>query len=263
LKSNSYNGTELHLSAGKKIYFASDFHLGSPDKTSSLERERKIIRWLDTLAPHAAHLFLVGDIFDFWFEYRKAIPRGFIRFQGKLAELRDAGIPVSFFTGNHDMWMFDYFEQELGIVIYRKPHAFTIAGQRFLIGHGDGLGPGDRSYEMLKFFFSSSFCQWLFARLHPNLGIGMAHLWSRGTRKHKLLYEDNSFQGEAGEWIWQYCQELETRQHHDYYVFGHRHLPLDLPVGTASRYVNLGEWFTQYTYACFDGKQLSLQAFNA
>ena len=159
----------IHLPSDKKIYFASDFHLGVPDHKTSLVRERKIIRWLDEIKSDAHSIYLLGDIFDFWFEYKEAIPKGFIRLQGKLAELRDEGMPIYFFTGNHDMWMFNYFPNELGINIYREPIELSIGAQTLMIGHGDGLGPGDTSYKILKKFFNSSLCQWLFARLHRNL----------------------------------------------------------------------------------------------
>jgi UDP-2,3-diacylglucosamine hydrolase len=255
----------ITIPEGKKIFFASDFHLGSPDEATSLVREKKIIRWLTEIAPHAAMIFLVGDIFDFWFEYKKAIPKGFIRFQGKIAELADAGIPIIFFTGNHDMWMFDYFTEELGIPLYRQPQQFLMNNTKFLIGHGDGLGPGDKSFKILKKIFKSRFCQWLFARIHPNLGIGIAHYWSRSTRKHKLSdtshQKKDAFQGED-EWIYQYCKETESQESHQLYIFGHRHLPLDMKVGEKGRYINLGEWFTQYTFAEFDGKELKMRTYE-
>jgi len=251
----------FQITEGKKIFFASDFHLGSPNEETSLIREKKIVRWLDEISSEAYMIFLVGDIFDFWFEYKKAIPRGFIRFQGKLAELKDKNIPIYFFTGNHDMWMFDYFTNELDIPVFRQPIQFKFNNQLFLIGHGDGLGPGDHKYKFLKKFFASKLCQWLFARIHPNLGIGLAHFWSRGTRIHKLKHEDETFKGDD-EWIWIYCKEIEKKIHHDYYIFGHRHLPLNLPVGEKSKYINLGEWFTQFTYASFDGQNMTLNKYE-
>jgi UDP-2,3-diacylglucosamine hydrolase len=245
----------------KKIFFASDFHLGVPDADSSLSRERKIIAWLDSIAGEAHTIYLLGDIFDFWFEYKYTIPKSFIRLQGKLAELRDAGIPIFFFTGNHDMWMFDYFPQELGIPVYRDPQVLEIGNHKFLIGHGDGLGPGDNTYKFLKKFFNSSICQWLFARIHPNLGIYIAKTWSRKSRISNLKREEK-FEGEEGEFLWVYCRELEKTQHHDFYVFGHRHLPLDLKVNERSRYINLGEWVHFNTYAVYDGTNVELKMFN-
>lgn len=246
---------------GKKIFFASDFHLGVPDYKTSLEREKRIVRWLEKIRHEAHTIYLLGDIFDFWFEYRHAIPKGFIRLQGKLAELTDAGIPVVFFTGNHDMWMFDYFTRELSIPIFREPQSLQVGDHKFLIGHGDGLGPGDHTYKFLKKFFASKICQWLFARIHPNLGIGIASYWSRKSRISNLKREEK-FEGEEGEFLWTYCNKVESRQHYDFYIFGHRHLPLELNIGNNSRYINLGEWVTFNSYAVYDGKEVVLKTFT-
>jgi len=252
----------VDLPAHQKIYFASDFHLGVPDHHVSLEREKKIVRWLDQIRNDAHSIYLLGDIFDFWFEYKHTIPKGFIRLQGKLAEIRDSGIPVYFFTGNHDMWMFDYFPTELQIPILREPVLLEVGQQKLLIGHGDGLGPGDNSYKILKKFFASKTCQWLFARIHPNLGISIAKYWSRNSRIANLKKEEK-FSGEENEYLFVYCRELEKTMHHDFYVFGHRHLPLDLQVGSQSRYINLGEWVHFYSYASYDGKNVELKAFES
>ena len=251
----------ITLPSNKKIFFASDFHLGVPNHDQSLVREKKIVRWLDSVKHEAHSIYLMGDIFDFWFEYKHAIPKGFIRLQGKLAELTDNGIPVIFFTGNHDMWMFDYFTKELNIPIHRNPIELEINSQKLLIGHGDGLGPGDLSYKILKKFFNSGVCQWLFARIHPNLGIGIAHYWSRKSRISNIKREEK-FQGEENEFLLTYCKELEQKTHHDFYVFGHRHLPLDLKVSETSRYINLGEWVHFNTYAEYDGKEIHLKTFS-
>jgi UDP-2,3-diacylglucosamine hydrolase len=204
----------------------------------------------------------LGDIFDFWFEYKHAIPKGFIRLQGKLAELRDAGIPIIFFTGNHDMWMFDYFPKELGIPVYHDPVILTHQQQRLMIGHGDGLGPGDKFYKILKKIFSNSIAQWLFARIHPNLGIALAKNWSRRSRIANTKKEEK-FYGEENEFLVAYCKEMERKIHHDYYVFGHRHLPLNLSVGEQSQYINLGEWVHFNTYAEYDGKTMELKTFTS
>jgi UDP-2,3-diacylglucosamine hydrolase len=249
------------LPTGKKIYFASDFHLGVPDAASSLAREKRILAWLTQIEKDAHAIYLLGDIFDFWFEYRHAIPKGFIRLQGKLAALSDAGIPIYFFTGNHDMWMFDYFEKEIGVVIHRKPIELQINTHSFLIGHGDGLGPGDSSYKILKQFFNSKICQWLFARIHPNLGIGIANYWSRKSRISNTK-KGEQFVSEDKEFLLTYCKEVEQTQHHDFYIFGHRHLPLDLKVSEASRYINLGEWVHFDTYAVYDGDNVTLKKFE-
>lgn len=246
---------------GKKIFFASDFHLGVPNHDVSLEREKRIVNWLDSIKEEAHTIYLLGDIFDFWFEYKHVIPKGFIRLQGKLAELRDAGIPIAFFTGNHDMWMFDYFPKELGIPIYRDPQPLCVGNQKLLIGHGDGLGPGDTTYKFLKKFFNSKLCQWLFARLHPNFGIGIAMYWSHKSRISNLKREEK-FQGEEGEYLWVFCNEIEHKEHHDFYIFGHRHLPLELRINEQSRYINLGEWVHFNTYAVYDGQHVELKKFN-
>lgn len=249
------------LPLNKKLFFASDFHLGVPDKASSLAREKKIVRWLDSIKEEAHTIYLVGDIFDFWFEYKYTIPKGFVRLQGKLAELTDSGIAVKFFIGNHDMWMFDYFPQEFNIPVYREPQRLEVNGKTLYIGHGDGLGPGDPLYKVLKRIFRNPLCQWLFARIHPNLGLAIANYWSRQSRISSSGGDD-SFQGEDKEWLLQYAKAIEKENHHDYYIFGHRHLPLDLKVKGQSRYINLGEWVNGSPYGVFDGKDFKLLTFE-
>jgi len=253
---------QLSSLEGKKIYFASDFHLGVPTPEASLAREKKIVRWLESIRHDAHTIYLLGDIFDFWFEYRHTIPKGFIRLQGKLAELRDANIPIRFFTGNHDMWMFDYFEKELGIPVYRNPQQLNVGGQRLMIGHGDGLGPGDFQYKIIKWFFNSRFCQWMFARIHPNFGIGLAKFWSKKSRISNDRKGEDEFKGEDNEYLLVYCREVEQREHHDFYIFGHRHLPLDIKVGDRSRYINLGEWVNFNTFGVYDGNNVELRTFE-
>lgn len=251
----------INLKENQKVFFASDFHLGSPDGHTSRKREDKIIRWLDTIENEAAAIFLVGDLFDFWFEYDKVIPKGFIRFISKIAQLRDRGIPIFFFTGNHDLWMGDYFTKELGIPVYHNPVTIEINHKKMLVGHGDGLGPGDEKYKILKKIFTNKFCQFLFKWLHPDIGIKIAEKWSGNSRISNTAKNEDSFKGED-EWLWQYCKEVEQKIHFDYYIFGHRHLPLALPVGQSAKYINLGEWVSQCTYAVFDGKNLDLQSFE-
>lgn len=252
---------DIPLPPGKKVYFISDFHLGVPDRDSSLARELKIIRWLEMVKHDAAHIYIMGDIFDFWFEYRYTVPKGYVRLLGKLAELTDSGLPITFFTGNHDMWMFDYFTQELNIPIIRKPMSITIQSKKLMLGHGDGLGPGDWSYKFIKTIFTNRFFQWVFSISPPSLGIGIAQWWSRHSRiSNKTV--DEHFLGEK-EWIYLFCKDEEAKQHHDYYIFGHRHMPLEMKVGNNARYINLGEWVNYYTYAEFDGDSLSLKYFEA
>lgn len=249
------------LIEGKNIYFASDFHLGVPDRQSSLEREKRVVKWLDHIRHDAEEIFLLGDVFDFWFEYKTVVPKGYIRLLGKLAELSDAGIRIHYFTGNHDMWVFDYLPQELNIPVYREPVQRVINDKKFYIGHGDGLGPGDFGYKFIKKVFSSRLSQWLFARLHPNFGIWMAGYWSKKSRIANGP-KDEKFLGEDKEWLVIYSREILKKEHFDYFIYGHRHLPLDIKLAENSRYVNLGEWVNYNTYAVFDGHNLELKTFN-
>lgn len=254
------NLKDIRLPAGKKIYFASDFHLGAPNRQKSLQREKRIVRWLDSIRTDAHALFLVGDLFDFWFEYKHAVPKGGVRLQGKLAEMSDEGLPIYIFSGNHDMWMKNYFPEEFGIPVYHQPVSFCINESRFMLGHGDGLGPGDRRFKMLKKVFRNPFSIRLFGLVHPDLGIGIANLWSK-TSRESHMEKDSIYLGE-GEWLLAYCKETEKREHHDYYVFGHRHLPLNLEVAAGSRYINLGEWLSHNTYGVFDGHKMELQHYK-
>ncbi|WP_353181759.1 UDP-2,3-diacylglucosamine diphosphatase [Parapedobacter lycopersici] len=248
------------MATRKNIYFASDFHLGVPLHDTAYTREKQLVQWLDSIKSDAAELYLVGDIFDFWFEYTTVVPKGFIRFLGKLAELADAGIKITLFKGNHDMWMFGYLKEQLGATIIENELIITRGEKTFYLHHGDGLGPGDRKYKVLKKIFRSRFCQWLFARLHPNLGIGIAQRWSAHSRIASGGKE--TFQGEDREWLVLYAKELIKKQHYDYFIFGHRHLPLDITLPNGSRYINLGEWMNYYTYAVFDGEKLELKTWN-
>jgi len=250
----------LSLKPGEAAYFASDFHLGAPDEISSLEREKKIVRWLDAISADCRYLFLVGDLFDFWFEYRHVVPRGYVRFLGKLAELSDRGVEIFLFTGNHDMWMFGYLEQQLGARVFRESIEVQFDKKNLLVGHGDGLGPGDHTYKFLKRIFENRLCQKLFGALHPAIGFGIARAWSSHSRVANN--KDEEFLGDA-EFLWQYSREVQTRRHHDYYIFGHRHLPLDLPVGDSSRYLNPGEWLNHCRYLRFDGEQLEMKEWEA
>lgn len=249
------------MSTGTNIYFASDFHLGVPDQTSSREREDRIVRWLDSIKENAAEIYLMGDVFDFWFEYATVIPKGYIRLLGKLAELSDAGIHIVMFKGNHDMWMFDYFTKELGIEIVSDELIIERSGKKFFLHHGDGLGPGDPGYKFLKSFFRSRFCQWLFARIHPNLGLGIAKKWSAKSRLQNR--DKEKFETIEQEWLVNYSKELLAKSHFDYLIFGHRHLPLDIQMNENSRYINLGEWINFNSYAVFNGNSLELKYFES
>ena len=243
---------------GKKVYFSSDNHLGAPTKEASKPREAIFVKWLDEIKEDAAAIFLLGDLFDFWFEYKHAVPKGFVRVLGKLAELKDNGIPIYFFIGNHDLWMENYFEEELNIPIYRRPKEFKFNGKNFLIGHGDGLGPGDYGYKRMKKVFTNPFAKWLYRWLHPDIGIPLAQYFSV---KNKLISgdEDAEFLGEDNEWLIQYCKRKLETKHYDYFLFGHRHLPMEIKLKEDSKYINTGDWITHYTYAEFDGNDLQLK----
>lgn len=252
----------MKASHKENIYFASDFHLGAPDTNSSRLREQKILRWLSFIEQDAKALYLVGDIFDFWFEYKTVVPKGAVRLLGKLAQMSDAGIDIHFFVGNHDLWMADYFPSELGITVHHQPIQVALSGQHFLIGHGDGLGPEDYGYKRLKKIFTHPFCQWLFRWLHPDLGVRLAHFSSKTSRTAQT--EPEYFLGADKEWLLLYSNfKLKAHPHLDYFIFGHRHLPLDILLENGhARYINLGEWFNSCTYAVYDGQQLQLMAFE-
>jgi UDP-2,3-diacylglucosamine hydrolase len=246
------------MNGRNKIYFLSDFHLGAPNAETSLQREKIIVEFLSEIMKDASEIFIVGDMFDFWYEYRKVVPKGHVRLLGKLAEITDAGIPIHFFVGNHDMWMNDYLEKELNIKTYFGPADFEFNGKKFLVAHGDGLGPGDRGYKMLKKVFRNPLAQWMFGVMPPYMGMGLANYFSRKSREATGKHEE-VFLGEENEWLITYSKEILKHKHYDYLVFGHRHLPIDFPIN-GSRYVNLGDWIRYFTFAVFDGQQLSLKS---
>lgn len=251
----------MDLPKGKKIYFASDFHLGIPDRAASVAREKRLCRWLDEIREDAAQLYLVGDIFDVWFEYRQVVPKGYTRFLGKLAELSDSGLEIHAFTGNHDLWMRGYFEEELNIPVHHHPLERTINGKKFFIAHGDGLGPGDHGYKFLKKVFRNPVSQWLYRRLHPDTGVGMAGYFSRMGPKHDSR-EEETFLGPEKEWLVQFSLEKLKHEHIDYFIFGHRHIAIEYPLSTHSLYVNLGDWIRYDSYAEFDGNRLQLKFYK-
>lgn len=245
----------------KKIYFASDQHFGAPTKEESFVREQKFVRWLDIVKQDAEAIFLLGDLFDFWYEYKRVVPKGYVRVLGKLAEIKDSGIPIYFFVGNHDLWMRDYFETELNIPVYHNPKEFIFHNKTFLIGHGDGLGPGDKGYKRMKKVFTNPFSQWLFRWLHPDIGMKLGNYLSV---KNKLISgdEDVVFLGEKNEWLVQYARKKLTEKHYDYFLFGHRHLPMEINLGDNSKYINTGDWISHFTYAVFDSQELTLKTFK-
>ncbi len=251
----------MKIPEGKKIYFSSDNHLGAPNRKASKPREEKFVRWLDEVKEDAAVIFLLGDLFDFWFEYKHVVPKGFVRVLGKLAEIRDSGIPIYFFIGNHDLWMRDYFEKELNIPTYHKPQVFTFNDKKFFIGHGDGLGPGDKGYKRMKKVFTNPLAKWLYRWLHPDIGVPLGQ---RMSVKNKLISgdEDATFLGEENEWLAQYAKRKLTTQHYDYFVFGHRHLPMEIALPQHATYFNIGDWITHYTYGVFDGDKFEIKIYS-
>lgn len=251
----------ISIPENKKIYFASDQHLGAPDREKSFPREQKFIHWLNEVKEDASAIFLLGDLFDFWFEYKTVVPKGFVRVLGKLAEIRDSGIPIYFFVGNHDLWMRDYFETELNIPVYHTTQEFKINDKILLIGHGDGLGPHDKGYKRMKKVFTFPLFKWLFRWLHPDLGVKLGQYMSV---KNKMISGDEDFKylGEDKEWLVQYCKRKLESKHYDYFVFGHRHLPLDIQLNNNSKYINLGDWVQYFTYASFENNSLLLKKYE-
>ncbi len=241
----------------KKIYFASDVHLGFPTNQKGMHREKLFVSWLTSIEHDAETLFLVGDIFDFWYEYKKVVPRGFVRTLGKLAQMADAGIKIHFFTGNHDVWAFDYLQTEIGLEVHYQPFTTELYGKTFYIAHGDGLGPGDLSYKLLKVAFTSKFLQWCFSRLHPNLAFALGHAWSRKSRYAKGI--EAEFYGLPKELLYLHSEKVLELQSFDYFVYGHRHLALNEPVGQSSRFIVLGDWLFNFTYGVFDGHTFELK----
>ena len=251
----------MQIPPNKKIYFLSDFHLGAPDYQSSLKREKLIVQFLDEIKHDAAEIFIVGDIFDFWYEYRKVVPKGHVRLLGKLAEITDAGVIIHFFVGNHDMWMKNYFQGELNISVYFEPKDFEWNGKSIHIGHGDGLGPGDQRYKFIKKVFRNPVSQWLFGIFPPYIGMGLANFLSRRSRAQTGATEE-VFLGEDKEWLIIYSKDVLNKRKFDFFVFGHRHLPVDFSLSNGSRYINLGDWIRYYTYAVFDGQKLELKPYK-
>jgi len=244
-----------------KIYFVSDFHLGVDGELTSKEREKKIVRWLEKISQDAEELYLVGDVFDYWFEYRNAVPKGYVRLLGQLAKMKDQGIKIYFFTGNHDMWMFRYLSDELDIPIYRNAIKIEMGGKRFCIGHGDGLGPGDQGYKFIKAVFNNKMCQWAFRWIHPDWGLALMRYFSAKSRAY--TNDESAFNVDT-EMLVQYCEEDLRTEKVDYYIFGHRHLTIDYSLSpTQSRYINLGEWLYACSYAVWDGQALRIEFFES
>ena len=243
----------------KKVYFLSDAHLGSKMHADSKETERKMCAWLDAARQDAQAIYLLGDIFDYWFEYKTVVPRGFTRLLGKLSEITDAGIEVHFFIGNHDIWLTDYLQNECGLIIHRKPLITEILGKKFFIAHGDGLADKSMAFKLLRRIFHSKFLRFCFAALHPRWTVGLAHAWSNKSRETGGVQD---FLGEDREYLIQFAkQEIARTPDIDYFVFGHRHILLDFPLNTKVRVIHLGDWIKLFSYASFDGEEMKLERF--
>ena len=247
------------MSKGKNIYFASDFHLGLEVRGKAIDREKHVVKWLDSIAADAGAIYLVGDVFDFWWEYKKVVPRGFTRFLGKISELTDAGVEVHFFTGNHDMWIGNYLREECGMILHTGPLTETINGLRFHIAHGEGLGISDWSYRVLLWIFRNTCIRRLYAMIHPRWGVGLAHRWSLNSRLAKNYSRE--FKGEENEALLKYANHLSGKEDIDCFVFGHRHIMLDYHLGEKSRVFILGNWFNAPSYLKLSGKDLNLKHF--
>ncbi len=246
----------------KSVYFLSDAHLGSLAIPYGRMQERRLVRFLDSIKEKAAAIYLLGDMFDFWYEYRYVVPRGYTRFLGKLSELCDAGVEVHFFTGNHDIWAYDYLERECGVTIHRQPLTTEIYGHEFFLAHGDGLGDTSAGFKILRWIFHNRVCQRLMSALHPRWGIAFGLKWARHSYiKHKQLHED-VFQGEEREPLVCYARSyIESHPDIDYFLFGHRHIELDMMVSRKSRLMILGDWISRFTYAVYDGEHLFLEEY--
>jgi UDP-2,3-diacylglucosamine hydrolase len=255
-----YQVDSIIIPEGKAIYFASDFHLGIDGACTSLDREKILIKWLEVIASTAHHIFILGDIFDAWLEYNTVVPKGYVRFLGKLAQLTDNGINISIFTGNHDLWMYGYFQQELNIKVYYQPIKLLINDKSFLIGHGDGIGPGDKGYKALKWILNSKVCKWTYKWLHPDMGLKMAYYFSQkglhkkqGAQPIYIKEKDN---------IYKYCLQHNEIQNVDYYIFGHIHFMVNISLNSHSNYINLGDWLNYFSYAVFANNSLDLKQFS-
>jgi UDP-2,3-diacylglucosamine hydrolase len=243
-----------------KIYFVADVHLGAPALANNRVREKLFIAWLEEIRKDAVELYLMGDIFDFWFEFRKVVPQGFTRTLGKIAEIADQGIPVHFFTGNHDMWVFDYLPTELGVKVYKKELKTTLFDKKFYLAHGDGMDADDKGYILLKKIFTSRIIQWFYKLIHPDLTTMLAHNWSKKSRLAKKV-GGSEFKGEQ-EGIYIAAEKILKNEHFDFFVLGHRHRLADLPIGNGSRFILLGEWIRNFSYGVFDGKQFELKHYE-
>lgn len=248
------------MSRKGKIYFISDVHLGAPALRNNRERELLFARWLDEIKYDVDELYLMGDIFDFWYEYKKVVPRGFTRIMGRIADLTDRGIPVHFFTGNHDLWVYDYLPAELGVILHRNEIIKEIGGRKFFLAHGDGLDASDSGYKFLKRIFTNRALQWMFSRIHPNGAMAFGHRWSKSSSKAKLKHEDSFSVKNDG--MYKYAKGVLENESIDFFIFGHRHLMVDVQMKEKARFILLGDWVKNFSYGVFDGETFELKKYS-
>ena len=244
----------------KNVYFISDAHLGCLALKHRRQQERRLVRFLDEIKDKAGAIYMLGDMFDFWFEYQTVVPKGFTRFLGKISELTDMGIEVHYFTGNHDIWCLDYLEKECGMILHHNALTIEIGDQTFYLAHGDGLGDGDWKFKFIRSIFHNKLCQWAFRWLHPAFGIPFGLNWAKHSRmKHD---EEPPYLGEDKEPLIIFAKKyLKEHPEVDYFIFGHRHIELDLALSHQTRILVLGDWITQFTYAVYDGEHMFLEEY--
>ena len=246
----------------KPIYFLSDAHLGSWALEHRRMQERRLVRFLDSIKEKAAAIYLLGDMFDFWFEYKYAVPKGYTRFLGKLSELTDLGVEVHYFTGNHDIWTFGYLEKECGVILHKQAITTELYGKVFFLAHGDGLGDPDKKFKFVRYLFHNRACQWAFSTIHPRWGIWFGHTWAKRSRMKHPNGEEPPYMGEDREYLIRYTKQyIQYHSNVDYFIYGHRHVEIDLQLTKKARVVVLGDWITHFSYVVYDGQHLFLQQY--
>ena len=246
----------------KNVYFLSDAHLGSLAIDHSRMHERRLVRFLDSIKHKAAAVYLLGDMFDFWYEYKYVVPRGYTRFLGKLSELTDLGVEVHYFTGNHDIWAYDYLEKECGVILHTRPLTTEIYGKIFLLAHGDGLGDPDPKFKLLRALFHSRICQRMFSPIHPRWSMWLGLTWAKHSRMKRNNNEEPPYMGENREHLVLYTKEyIKTHPNVDYFIYGHRHVEIDLQLSKKVRMMVLGDWITQFSYVVWDGEHLFMSEY--
>ena len=241
------------------VYFISDAHLGCRAIEHQRTQQRRLTRFLDQIKDKAEAVYMLGDMFDFWFEYRQVVPRGFTRFLGKVSELTDSGVEVHWFVGKHDMWMTDYLECECGVTIHREPCLVEIYGKEFYLSHGHhvDIAPGDWRTRLMFRMFESTFVRRMATLIHPDLFVDFGLNWARHSRMRHMAQGEEPYKGEHDERMVTFAKQyLATHPSVNYFLFGHRHIELDLMLTHECRLLILGEWYSHFTYVSFDGSTL-------